>query len=308
MAITITDLQEKVLALKKEKNAVILAHNYQLPEVQAIADFIGDSLGLAQQARKVKAEIIIFCGVDFMAESALILNPDKIVIHPVREAKCPMAAMVELEELKNLKNKHPEAAIVSYVNTNAETKAISDICCTSANAVKVVNSLPNKEIIFLPDRNLAAYVQEKVTLKKIIPWPGYCWVHQDLIEKDILLMLKKEHPNAELLVHPECIPEVIKLADFVLSTEGMVKHAAQSQAKEFIIGTEKELCYRLKKENPDKIFYPVKNAICRVMKLITLDKVLKSLETLEPKVTLSKEIIKNARKPLEKMVNLGRDA
>ncbi|MDI6855684.1 MAG: quinolinate synthase NadA [Candidatus Thermoplasmatota archaeon] len=301
------EIAERIKELKKQKDAILLVHNYQIPEIQELGDFIGDSLGLAQAASKTKAKVIVFCGVDFMAESAKILNPDKIVVHPEPKAKCPMAAMVNIEKLKKLKAEHPEAQVVSYVNTTAETKALSDFCCTSANAVKVVKSLQAKEIIFLPDKHLAEWVSKQVPDKNIIPWEGYCWVHQDLIKKPIIEMIKKEHPKAEVLAHPECVAEVRDIADFVLSTEGMVKHVAKSDKKEFIIGTEKELCYRLKKENPHKIFYPVKNAICREMKMITLEKVLRSLENLEPRIELLKETIEKARKPLEKMIEIGRE-
>ncbi|MEW5760861.1 MAG: quinolinate synthase NadA [Candidatus Thermoplasmatota archaeon] len=300
------EIVNEILRLKKEKNAVILAHNYQKPIIQDIADFIGDSLGLAMQATKTKASFIIFCGVDFMAESAKILNPDKIVIHPDRDAQCPMAAMVKIEELRKLKEEYPDAATVAYVNTTASTKAEVDICCTSANAVKVVKSLREKEIIFIPDVNLGLYAQRFVPEKKFVFWKGYCYVHQDIIEKSILLQLKKEHPKAEILVHPECIPEVIDLADYVFSTEGMVKHIASSLAKEFIIGTERELCYRLRKENPSKKIYSVEKAVCTSMKMMTVEKVLRSLETLEPKIELPSAIIEKARVPLQKMMKIGR--
>lgn len=300
------EIIDKIKDMKKSQNAVILAHNYQIPEIQDIADFVGDSLGLAMQASKTSADVIVFCGVDFMAETAKILNPEKIVVHPDREAKCPMARMVDINKLKELKKEYPDAKVVSYVNTTAETKALSDICCTSANAVKVVKSLEDKEIIFLPDKHLADWVSRQVPEKKIIPWEGYCWVHQDLIEKPIVEMIKKERPHAEVLVHPECVAEVRGIADFVLSTEGMVKRVTESEKKEFIIATEKELCYRLKKENPNKIFYPVLNAICRAMKKITLEKVLRSLESLEPDIELQKEIIEKAKLPLERMMSVGR--
>lgn len=297
----------KIEKLKKKRNAIILAHNYQIPEIQELADFVGDSLELAIQASKTKASVIVFCGVDFMVENAVILNPDKIVVHPDRDACCPMAAMVDIRKLKQLKKEHPSAAIVSYVNTNAETKALSDICCTSGNAVNVVKSLPNKEIIFLPDRNLATYVQSKVPEKRIIPWEGYCYVHQDIIEKNILLALKKEHPKAEIVVHPECTQEVIELADHVASTYGMVQHVSNADTNEFIIGTERELCYRLRKENPNKKIYSIDSAVCRAMKLITLEKLERSLEKLEPKVTIPEELIEKAYAPLKRMMEIGRD-
>ena len=299
--------KEEIEKIKNKENVVILAHNYQIPEIQDIADFVADSLELAKYASKVTKDIIIFCGVDFMVENTVILNPDKTVIHPDTDAKCPMAAMVNIEKLKNLIEEHPDAGVVSYVNTNAETKSLSDICCTSANAVNVVKSLPNKEIIFLPDRNLAYYVQSKVPDRKIIPWDGYCYVHQDTIEKDILLMLKKEYPNAEIIVHPECLPEVIEISDKVFSTQGMVKYVSSSEHDEFIIGTERELCYRLRKQNPTKKIYSLDNAICRPMKKITIDKLVHSLKNLEPKVILSEEIIESAKKPIQKMIAVPRD-
>lgn len=289
--------------LKKEKNAVILAHNYQLPEIQDSADYLGDSLGLAISASKTDAEIIVVCGVDFMAETALILNPDKIVVLPDLTATCPMAAMATPALLKNIRNEHPNAKVVSYVNTTAETKALSDICCTSANAVQVVKSLPEKEIIFVPDMNLGKYVQ-RFTDKKIILWPCYCYVHRD-IKKEQIMELKKMHQEAEILVHPECTPEVIDAADFVYSTGGMVKRAKESNSKEFIIGTEEGLCYRLKRESPDKKFYST-GSVCSEMKKITFEKLVRSLETLEPRIKLSDKIIEDARKPIEKMMKIGR--
>ena len=289
--------------LKKEKNAVILAHNYQIPEIQDVADYLGDSLGLAQSASKTDADVLVVCGVDFMAETALILNPDKVVVLPDLAATCPMAAMATPEKLKRMMDEHPNAKVVSYVNTSAETKALSDVCCTSANAVSVVKSLPEKEIIFVPDINLGKYVQ-RFTSQKIILWPGYCYVHRD-IKKGQIMELKKIHPDAEVLVHPECAPEVIDAADFVYSTGGMVKRAKESNSKEFIIGTEEGLCYRLKKENPDKKFYST-NSICSEMKKITFEKLVRSLETLKPRIKLSDRIIEAARKPIERMMKIGK--
>ena len=297
------DIVSKIIDLKKEKNAVILVHNYQLPEIQDIADFLGDSLDLAKKATKTDADVIIFCGVDFMAESAKILNPGKTVIIPDKDAKCPMAHMININRLKKLKEKHPDAKVVSYINTTAETKILSDICCTSANGVKIVESLKTDKIIFVPDQNLGAYIKRHFPDKEFIIWPGMCATHHRIREKNIM-KLKEKHPNAEVLVHPECRPEVIDVADHVFSTSGMVKHAKESNCSEFIIGTEKELCYRLEKENPDKEFHPINTAICPNMKKITLEKVLKSLELLEPKITLSDSIIKNAKKPLDKMIKI----
>ena len=295
---------DKFKELKEKNDVLILVHNYQLPEVQDIADYLGDSLDLAKKATKTDAKNIIFCGVDFMAESAKILNPDKNVIIPDIDAKCPMAAMAKVEDLIKLKKQHPNAEVVSYINTTADIKALSDICCTSSNGVNVVKSISSDEIIFVPDQNLGAYIQRFVD-KKMILWPGFCATHHKIRKEDIQ-KLKKKHPDAEVLVHPECRPEIIDLADYALSTNGMVNHAKDSDKKEFIIGTEKDLCYRLKKENPDKIFYPIKSAICPDMKKITLEKVLNSLETLEPKINLSEEIIKKAKQPLKRMMKVGR--
>jgi len=298
-------IQDDVLRLKKEKNAVLLVHNYQRPEIQDVGDFLGDSLGLSMQASKTKADVIVFCGVDFMAESAKILNPEKTVIHPEPAAKCPMAAMVDAEGLRAVKREHPDAVTVAYVNTSAEVKTECDYCCTSANAVKVIKSLKEKKIIFIPDTNLGLYVRRFVTDKELILWPGFCPTHQNITKED-LLALKKLHPDAEIVVHPECTPEVIDMADFVASTEGMVKRARESAKLEFIMGTEKEMCYRLKKENPGKKFYHTDKSICPNMKKITIEKVADSLKTLEPKVTLSREIIEKACLPLKRMMDVGR--
>lgn len=300
-----TDVIKKIHKLKLENNAVILAHNYQLPDIQDIADFLGDSLDLAKKAQNSSAETIIFCGVDFMAESTKILNPDKNVILPDINAQCPMANMVNIPNLIKLKNENPNAEVVAYINTTSEAKIHSDICCTSANCIKVVKSLSSNKIIFIPDRNLGAYIQKQVPEKKMIIWPGICLTHHKIRKQDIL-NLKKEHPKAKVLVHPECKSEVIEIADYAFSTNGMVNYVKESDATEFIIGTEKEICYRLKKENPEKEFYPLKYAICPNMKKITLDKVLKSLENLEPKIKLSDLIIKNAKKPLKRMMDISR--
>ena len=296
---------KKIQELKKRHNAVILAHNYQIPDIQDIADFLGDSLDLALKATKTDADIIIFCGVDFMAESAKILNPEKTVIHPDRNANCPMAGMVDVESLGWLQKDYPDAEVVSYINTTADIKTVSDICCTSSNGVKIVKNSSAKEVIFVPDQNLGLYIQRFITDKKMILWPGVCPTHHK-ISKDDILQLKKEHPSAEILVHPECRPEIIDIADHALSTNGMVNHAKTSEKNEFIIGTEKDLCYRLKKENPKKQFYPVKSAVCPNMKKITLPKILKSLETLEPKLELPDKVIKKAKVPLQRMMDMGR--
>lgn len=307
MAPRITDPmqpQDRIAELKKERNAVILAHNYQLPEIQDIADFVGDSLGLAVQASKTDAQVILFCGVDFMAESAKILNPDKVVLHPEPRAKCPMAAMCDPAGIRMLKKDFPRAQVVAYVNTSADCKAEADVCCTSSNAVKVVNSLDSDLIIFLPDENLASYVQRS-TDKDIIPWPGYCPTHEAItVEK--VKKLKEEHPKAEVIVHPECRPEVIDMADAVKSTEGMITYIQESAKDEFIIGTEQEMLHRLGKEFPDKRFYAVPGAVCPTMKLITLDNIISALESLSPEVHLRPEVAERARAPLERMLAVGR--
>jgi len=295
----------RIKSLKKSKNALILAHNYQIAEVQDIADFVGDSLDLAMKATKTNVKNIIFCGVDFMAESAKILNPDKNVVIPDIEAKCPMAGMVDSESLNLIIKKHPDADVVTYINTTAEVKAISDICCTSSNGVKIVKSRKAKIIIFVPDKNLGLYIKRFTPEYEMILWQGVCPTHNK-IEKQDILKLKYEHPNSKILVHPECKPEVIDIADQVFSTNGMVNHVKKSKDEEFIIGTEKGICHRLKKENPDKIFYPVESAVCPNMKKITLKKVLKSLENLEPKIKLSEDIIKKAKLPLQRMIDMGR--
>jgi len=297
------DKIEKLKKLKEERNAIILAHNYQRPEIQDVADFIGDSLGLAIEASKTDASVIVFCGVDFMAQSAKIINPDKIVLHPEPMAKCPMAAMVEAEPLKKLKEEK-KMDVVAYVNTTAEVKAVADICCTSANAVKVVKSMPDG-VIFVPDENLGKYVKRFVD-KEMILWPGFCPTHQAISPEDIKRE-KEKHPNAVVIAHPECMPDVIDMADKVASTEGMVKYAMESKAKEFIVATEVGLCYRMKKEMPDKEFYCLSHAVCPTMKKITLDSVIKSLETMQYEVKISPDIIEKARKPLLKMVKMGRD-
>jgi quinolinate synthase len=292
---------QDILALKEERRATILAHNYQVPEVQDVADLVGDSLELSRAAARLDAEVIVFCGVDFMAETAAILSPSKKVVLPEKGAWCPMAHMISPEELRDLKALHPQAAIVCYVNSTAEIKAESDVCCTSANGVQVVSSLSEKEVIFVPDRNLAAYVARH-TDKKIIPWNGYCYVHDHLTAGQVKAA-RAEHPQAEVLVHPECRPEVIDEADFTYSTAGMGRHVKASAAREFIIGTEVGMIHRLKKENPEKEFYPLTtNAICQNMKKTDLAKILRALRTLEPRITVPEEIAVKARRSIERML------
>ena len=292
---------EEIRALKEEKNAVILAHNYQIGPVQDIADYVGDSLELSRAAAATNSDVIIFCGVDFMAETASILSPQKTVVLPASGACCPMAHMITADQLREVKAAYPEAAAVCYVNSTAEVKAESNICCTSANGVAVVNSLDQRQIIFVPDGNLGKYVARH-TKKEIIPWNGYCYVH-DRYTPDEVREARRLHPKAEVLVHPECRPEVIDLADYAYSTSGMGKHAQKSIASEFIIGTEVGMLYRLKKENPDKKFYPLsEKAICENMKKTDLGKVHLALQTLEPQVKVPQEISDKARRSIERML------
>jgi quinolinate synthase len=294
-------LADDILRLKKERNAVILAHNYQPGEVQEIADLRGDSLELARAAAGVEAEVILFCGVDFMAETAAILSPEKRVIMPDASAGCPMASMITGRELRDFKAEHPGAAVVCYVNSSAEVKAESDICCTSANGIEVVASLEEETVLFVPDRNLGRYVS-RFTDKKIITWDGYCYVHDRYTTEDVR-RAQALHPEAELLVHPECRPEVIDLADYVYSTSGMARHAKKSLAQKFIIGTEVGMNYRLEQENPDKEFYPLsEKAICVDMKKTSLEKVLSALQTLEPRLVVPKDIADRASSAIERML------
>ncbi|HCS47723.1 MAG TPA: quinolinate synthase [Candidatus Aminicenantes bacterium] len=293
----------RIAELRKERKAVILAHNYQIGEVQDIADYTGDSLGLSQEAARSSAEVIVFCGVHFMAETAAILSPQKTVLLPDLHAGCPMADMITAQELREWKARYPGRKVVSYVNTTAEVKAESEICCTSSNAVKVVNSLPDDEILFAPDKNLAAYVARQ-TKKKIIAWDGYCYVHNQILAADVQAR-KKTHPEAELWVHPECRPEVIDLADKVISTGNMVKAARETSAKEVLVGTEAGILYRLRKENPRTAFYPVKElAFCSNMKKINLIKVWKALEEMQFRVEVPAAISQRARGAIEKMIQI----
>lgn len=296
------DLVREIKKLKGERKAVILAHLYQRPEVQDIADFIGDSLGLSQQAAQTDAEVIVFCGVHFMAESAYILSPDKIVLLPEPEAGCPMADMITAEALRAKKKEHPDAIVVCYVNSSAEVKAESDICCTSANAVKVVESLPpDRPILFVPDRNLGHYVAKK-TGRGIILWEGYCNTH-DQITLEEVKKAKEEHPNALLMVHPECRPEVVAEADAVFSTSGMIRFAKESPAREFLVGTEMGILHQLRKQCPGKEFYLVsERLICPNMKATTLDKVYWALKDLRPQITVPEDIRQGAVRALEKML------
>jgi len=294
-------LVEKISALKKKRNAVILVHNYQLGEVQDIADFVGDSLDLSQRAAETDADVIVFCGVHFMAETASILCPDKVVLLPDINAGCPMADMITAERLRAKKKEHPQAVVVCYINSSAEVKAESDICCTSANAVEVVESLDAREILFVPDQYLGHYVSAR-TGKKMILWPGFCPTHAR-IKPERIKELKQEYPQAKVVVHPECRPEVIALAHEVASTSGMCRYARRDEVKEMVVGTEVGIIHRLRKENPGKRFIPVsEQAICPDMKLITLEKVLRSLEEMSPEVKVPEEIRLKAKAAVDKIL------
>jgi quinolinate synthase len=298
------ELVEKISALKKRRSAVILAHNYQLGEVQDIANFVGDSLELSQRAAETSADVIVFCGVHFMAETASILCPEKVVLLPDINAGCPMADMITAERLRAKKQEHPQAVVVCYINSSAEVKAESDICCTSANAVRVVESLDAREILFVPDQYLGHYISA-VTGKKMILWPGFCPTHVR-IRPERIKELRQEYPQAKVVVHPECTPEVIALADEVLSTGGMCRYAQRGEVREMVIGTEIGIIHRLRKENPTKRFIPVsEQAICPDMKLITLEKVLWSLQEMNPVVKVTEGIQLRAKAAVDEMLKIG---
>ena len=298
-------LQAEIRALAAERQAVILAHNYQRPEVQDVADFLGDSLGLSQRAARSSARVIVFCGVDFMAETAAILAPGRKVVIPEPRADCPMAAMVDVDGLLALKAQHPGAAVVSYVNTTAAVKALSDICCTSANAVRIVQSFPaDREIIFTPDCNLGSWAAKK-TGRELILWPGFCPTH-DLITLEDVLKAKLDHPAAKVVVHPECRAEVSAIADAVESTSGMIRFCREDSAEEYLIGTETGMIYRLSKDIPGKRFYPVtESSVCPNMKLTTLDKVLRALRAEAPVVELPEDVRKGALRAVQRMIEVN---
>lgn len=299
------EIINKILELKKKHNAVILAHNYQVPEVQDVADYLGDSLELSRQASRLNEKVIVFCGVHFMAETASILCPDKKVLLPDLNAGCPMANMITANKLRELKQKHPKAIVVAYVNTSASVKAEVDVCCTSTNAVKIVNTLKDyPEIIFVPDKYLANYVSRQ-TGRKLIAWEGFCPTHVKILPEDIQRE-KNLHPKAKVVVHPECRPQVIDLADATRSTSGICRYVKETNDEEFIIGTETGLIYRLQKENPEKSFYPAsKLAVCPNMKEITLEKVLWSLEDMQYEVKVPEDIRIKAKKAVDKMLEVA---
>ena len=299
------EITDKIKKLKKEKNAVILAHNYQLPEIHDIADFVGDSLGLSMSAAKTDAEIIVFCGVHFMAETAKMLSPQKTVLLPDKNAGCPMADMINADDLKSLQAAHPKAVTLCYVNTSAAVKAQCDYCCTSANALKMVQNIlkNNEEIIFIPDKYLAQYVSDQVG-HNFITWEGYCPTHARILPENIM-QAKKLHPRAKVLVHPECKLQLTELADVVASTEKMCAYVQNTPDTEFIIATEIGIIYRMKKENPGKSFYPASDkATCPNMKRINLEKVLWSLEDLTYEITVPQDIMGKARLSIERMLQV----
>ena len=305
----LNELQSKILELKKEKNALLLSHNYQIPEIQVLADYLGDSLGLCREAQKVEdTDLIVFCGVDFMAETAAILNPDKKVVIPSLSARCPMAAMLPMDRLLEAKKEHPGAPVVLYVNTLAEAKAEATVTCTSANADQIVRKLNAEKVIFGPDVNLVYYVQKRVSGVELIPVPedGHCNVHRFLGNGDEGMALKEEHPDAVLIIHPECEPEFQDRADLVLSTGGMVRYVRDSDVKKFIIGTEIGLIDRLRREHPDKTIFPVKPyAECPSMKRIDLENTYNAILNEEHRVVVPREIADRARVSIERMLEMS---
>jgi len=296
-------MKDKIKALAKKRNAIILAHNYQPPEIQDIADLCGDSLELSIKASKTTADIIVFCGVHFMAETAYILSPDKIVLLPAKDAGCPMAEMINPVSLQKKKKALGNIPVVTYVNSSAAVKAVSDVCCTSANVIKVVESINADEILMTPDKNLALFAASR-TSKKIHLWDGFCPFHNTLTAKDVT-KAKTDHPEALFIAHPECPPEVLTLADSIQSTSGMIKFAGESLHPSFILGTENGLLYPISKAYPGKKFYPAsEKMVCGDMKKITLEKILLSLETLSGRVTVPKDIRKKAWGAVQKMIEL----
>jgi len=301
-------LLDKIFELKDKRRAIILSHNYQLPEIQDLADYRGDSLGLSQIAANIDCDVIVFCGVHFMAESAAILSPEKTVLLPELEAGCPMADMITAEELRHEKERLGDVTVVCYVNTSAEVKAESDICCTSANAIRVLQSLdPQKRVLMIPDMHLAAFAAKRANHPNVIPYPGFCPTHHRIRKSEVLKM-KRRYPEAELLVHPECPFDVVELADRVLSTSGMLNYAKKSQGKSFIIGTEVGLIYALKKENPDKHFHLASESlVCPNMKRTTLESVYRALKENINKIEVSEDIRIRAKRALDKMLEIPRD-
>ena len=299
------DLRDKILKLKEEREAIILAHYYQLPEIQEIADYVGDSYYLSKIAKGCKEQVIVFCGVKFMAESAKVISKEKIVLLPVLEAVCPMADMATKYGLIKLKKKYPRAKVVSYINSSTEVKALSDLCCTSSNAYNIIKSLSEEEIIFLPDKNLGSYIKERIPNKKIILWEGFCNVHEDIKKEDVL-GLKKCHEKSLIAVHPECSKDVRSVADFLGSTKDIINFVKGSKEKDFIIVTEEGILYELEKENKDKNFYiPKRSMVCNNMKKTTLKELYKSLLNMENKIEIEEPLRIKAYNALENMHKLG---
>ena len=298
------ELSEKILKLKKEKNAIILAHLYQIPEVQEIADYVGDSYYLSQVARDAKEDLIIFCGVKFMAESAKVLSPDKTVILPAPNAGCPMADMAEVEDVEEMIKKYPDAFKVCYINSSYEVKALCDASVTSSSALNIMNNIPNKQILFLPDQNLGGYIAEFFPEKEFILWRGFCPTHHRITAEDII-KAKEEHPNVKVLSHPECSKEVRDLSDYIGSTSGIINYATECEDKEFIIATEEGVLHQLKKKNPDKKFYFPEVMVCPNMKKTSLQDVYDALDGKKEEVILDEEIRKKALTSLENMHKLG---
>ena len=297
-------LSEKILKLKKEKNAIILAHLYQIPEIQEIADYVGDSYYLSQVARDAKEDLIIFCGVKFMAESAKVLSPEKTVILPAPNAGCPMADMAEVEDVEEMIKKYPDAFKVCYINSSYEVKALCDASVTSSSALKIIKNIPNKQILFLPDQNLGGYISEFFPEKEFILWRGFCPTHHRITAEE-LIKAKEEHPNVKVLSHPECSKEVRDLSDYIGSTSGIINYATECEDKEFIIATEEGVLHQLKKKNPDKKFYFPEVMVCPNMKKTSLQDVYDALDGKKEEVILDEEIRKKALTSLENMHKLG---
>ncbi|NLL05495.1 MAG: quinolinate synthase NadA [Clostridiaceae bacterium] len=299
------EIIKEILELKKKRNAVIVAHNYQVDEVQEVADVVGDSLALSKYCADVKKDVIVFCGVHFMAESAKILSPNKVVLLPEIDAGCPMADMVTKEALIEEKKKFPNATVVCYINSSAEVKSECDVCCTSSNAVDIVRAINNKDILFVPDQNLGSYVSKKVPEKNIILWKGYCITHHR-VKIDELIRARELRPDAEVLVHPECQPDIVEAADFIGSTKQIIEYATNSSNKEFIIGTEMGVLFKLKKDNPDKNFYLLSpGLVCPNMKKTSLMSVYRSLNEMNYEINLDETIRLKAKKALDNMLKLS---
>ena len=298
------ELSEKILKLKKEKNAIILAHLYQIPEVQEIADYVGDSYYLSQVARDAKEDLIIFCGVKFMAESAKVLSPDKTVILPAPNAGCPMADMAEVEDVEEMIKKYPDAFKVCYINSSYEVKALCDASVTSSSALNIMNNIPNKQILFLPDQNLGGYIAEFFPEKEFILWRGFCPTHHRITAEDVLNS-KQEHPNVKVLAHPECSKEVRELSDYLGSTSGIIDYATKCEDNEFIIATEEGVLHQLQKKNPNKKFYFPEMMVCPNMKKTTLQDIYDALDGKREEVVLDEEIRQKALTSLENMHKLG---